>query len=170
MSLTPSNCEVFTPNLSTELASLFRRDIARLIQQLRAFPEDALLWQHAPGITNSAGNLVLHLEGNLRDFIGRQLGGVSYVRQRDLEFSTTGLPASALVARMEQVESLIPQAIAALSDDQLALDYPQPVLGTTISTRQFLVHLSGHFNYHMGQIDYHRRFLTTAGAVNYVAL
>ena len=142
----------------------------RLIQQLRAFPDDALLWQHAPGITNSAGNLVLHLEGNLRDFIGRQLGGLSYVRQRDLEFSTTALSASDLIARMEKVESSIPEAIAMLSDDQLALDYPQPVLGTTLSTRQFLIHLSGHFNYHMGQIDYLRRFLTSAGAVNFVGL
>ena len=54
------------------LAALFSRDLTRLIQELRAFPDDKLLWESLPGVTNSAGNLALHLEGNLREFIGRQ--------------------------------------------------------------------------------------------------
>ena len=58
-------------NLVDELAALFRRDLTRLIQQLDAFPNDQVVWQCAPGVTNSAGNLVLHLEGNLREYIGR---------------------------------------------------------------------------------------------------
>ncbi len=62
------------------LAALFTRDLTRLIQELQAFPSDDILWQRAPGVKNSAGNLVLHLEGNLREFIGRQLGHVAYIR------------------------------------------------------------------------------------------
>jgi hypothetical protein len=73
-------------NAAGELAALFRRDLNRLIQELRAFPSDEKLWAVLPGISNSAGNLILHLEGNLREYIGRQLGGVAYTRQRDLEF------------------------------------------------------------------------------------
>jgi hypothetical protein len=135
------------------------------VQELRAFPADELLWRQVPGIANSAGNLTLHLEGNLREFIGRQLGGVAFVRQRALEFSTTALSAADLIARIGQVGILIPQVISALSDEQLSLDFPEAVLGKTISTRQFLTHLQGHLNYHLGQIDYLRRFLTSGGAV-----
>ena len=60
------------------IAALFSRDLTRLIQELQAFPNDETLWERAPGVKNSAGNLVLHLEGNLREFIGRQLGQVGY--------------------------------------------------------------------------------------------
>lgn len=141
-----------------------------MIQEVRAFPDDALLWQHAPGITNSAGNLALHLEGNLRDFIGRLLGGVAYVRTRDLEFSSAGLGVAELIQRMEQVESMVPEVIASLSDEQLAADYPQPFQGKTHSTRQFLIHLNSHLNYHLGQIDYLRRFLTSGEVVSFVGL
>ena len=60
--------------LATELAALFARDLRRLQQQLDAFPDDATVWATAPGVTNSAATLALHLEGNLREYIGRQLG------------------------------------------------------------------------------------------------
>lgn len=62
-------------SLKTELSHLFRRDLARLQQEVNAFNDDQGLWLRLPGVENTAGNLVLHLEGNLREFIGRQLGG-----------------------------------------------------------------------------------------------
>ena len=83
------------------LAALFSRDLTRLIQELEAFPNDEALWQRAPGVTNSAGNLVLHLEGNLREFIGRQLGGIAYRRARDQEFALNGATREDLVERMK---------------------------------------------------------------------
>ena len=110
--------------LSTELAALFARDLKRLIQELGAFPDTSSLWQTVPGVTNAAGTLALHLEGNLREYIGRQL----------------------------------------------AATYPEQVLGVPITTRQFVIHLSGHLNYHLGQIDYLRRMTTGDGAINLVSL
>ena len=56
--------------LAHELAALYTRDLTRLVQEISAFPDTATLWQTRAGITNSAGNLALHLEGNLREFIG----------------------------------------------------------------------------------------------------
>src|SRR5665213_3805735 len=94
-----------------ELAALFRRDLTRLAQELRAIPSDGVLWTKPPGISNSIGNLVLHLEGNLREYIGRQLGGVPYSRHRELEFSETGLPIDTLRARVEPLATLIPEII-----------------------------------------------------------
>ncbi|MFN7923853.1 MAG: DinB family protein [Bryobacteraceae bacterium] len=155
---------------SAELASLFRRDLTRLTQQLAAFPDDGSLWKTGPGIANSAGNLALHLEGNLREYIGRQLGGVAYTRQRPLEFSTKGLAACEVIERIEAVRGLICSTVALLSQTELDAAFPEIVLDVPLTVRQFLVHLLGHLNYHLGQIDYARRLLTGSGAIELARL
>ena len=156
--------------LSAELAALFARDIARLIQELRAFPDTASLWKTTPGVTNAAGTLALHLEGNLREYIGRQLGGVAYTRQRPLEFGTRGVEQAELMARLEAVKELVARVVSGLSSEQLDATYPELVLGNPMTTRQFLVHLEGHLNYHLGQVDYLRRFVTANGAIELAQL
>src|ERR1700689_3650762 len=128
-------------SIAEGLAALFSRALMRLIQELQAFPSDELLWQRAPGVKNSAGNLVLHLEGNLREYIGRQLGDVAYMRARDQEFALGGLSREELVRRMEQVKGLVAKVVAGLSDAGLASGYPEDVLQTPLSTHDFLVHL-----------------------------
>ena len=156
--------------LARELAALFERDLTRLVQELRAFPDTPSLWVTLPGIANAAGTLALHLEGNLREFVGRQLGGVAYVRDRAAEFSVRGVPQAELVARLEAVHDLVPRVVSALSHDVLGAHYPEPMFGGPITTRQFLVHLNGHLSYHLGQIDYLRRAITGAGAIDLAAL
>ncbi len=156
--------------LANELAALFARDVERLIQELRAFPDTAAVWKTTPGVTNSAGTLALHLEGNLREYIGRQLGQIAYSRQRPLEFSARGVEQSELIARLLAVKTEIPPVIAALTDSQLEAHFPEAVLGKPMKTRQFLIHLEGHLSYHLGQVDYLRRFLTGNGAINLAAL
>lgn len=156
-------------SLAPELAALFRRDLTRLLQQLDAFPE-AVLWKTLPGIANCAGNLVLHLEGNLREYIGRQLGGISYQRQRDLEFKGGAVPLAELRSRIAAVHEMVPRILAALPAGDLDATYPEHVFGAPISTRQFLASLYGHLNYHLGQIDYLRRILTGGTAVEYAGL
>ena len=150
--------------LSTELAALYSRDLARLVQELEAFPDSSTLWQTAPGVTNAAGTLALHVEGNLREYIGRQLGHVEYPRDRPLEFSQRGVEKVDLIARIESVRALIPRVIEGLPEEALAATYPEQVVGVPMSTRQFLIHLAGHLNYHLGQINYLRR-MTTGNSV-----
>ena len=141
-----------------EIAALMRRDIGRLRKEIEAFAgDDARLWATLPGVTNSAGNLALHLEGNLREFVGRQLGGIAYVRTRPLEFSTKDLPAADLIARIAAIETAIPPVVAGLTEENLAATYPENVMGEPMSTRQFLIHVHGHLTYHLGQINYLRR-------------
>jgi hypothetical protein len=156
--------------IAAGLAALFSRDLTRLIQELQAFPTDETLWQRAPGVKNAAGNLVLHLEGNLREFVGRQLGQVDYVRVRDREFAFSGISRADLVRRMEDVKELVVKIVSQLSDSELAAPYPENVLGTTVSSLDFLVHLNGHLNFHLGQIDYLRRILTEGSAVAFAGL
>lgn len=152
--------------LAQELSELFARDITRVIQELRAFPDTPSIWKIVPGVTNAAGTLALHLEGNLREYIGRQIGEIAYVRQRPLEFSSRGVERDELIARLEAVRDQIPPVIAALSDAQLASSYPEKFNDTAMTTRQILVHLEAHLNYHHGQINYLRRIVTGNGAID----
>jgi uncharacterized damage-inducible protein DinB len=162
--------EVRSVSLATDLAALFRRDLTRLAQELRAFPEDGPLWVKPTGINNSIGTLVLHIEANLRDYIGLQLGGVPYTRQREREFSETGLGIDDLRARADSLASTIPEVLACLSEADLGGMYSKKAWSSPVSMAQFLIHLHGHLNYHLGQIDYLRRILTSAGAIDFVQL
>lgn len=151
--------------LASELAALYGRDIARVIVELRAFPDTASLWTTAPGVSNAAGTLALHLEGNLRYFIGLQLGRIAFVRDRPLEFSARDVEQADLIARLEAVGEMVPRVIGALGPAQFVATFPEKYMDKTISTQQLLVHLLGHLNYHLGQIDYLRRFVTANGAI-----
>lgn len=152
------------------LADLFRRDLARLAQELRAFPNDDAVWATLPGVTNSAGNLTRHLDGNLRHYIGTQLAGIPYTRDRSVEFGPTRISQQELVQRVESLQPFIPDIVAGLTQAQLDAIFPEPLWGGERVTSQFLFHLYGHFNYHLGQIGYLRRILTTGAAVKFVQL
>ena len=156
--------------LSEELAALFARDLTRLAQQLRAFPDTTTVWQTVPGVTNAAGTLALHLEGNLREYVGRLLGHIAYHRDRPLEFSARGVDRDELVARIETVRDMVSRVMRALSADALGDTYPEPYDGASLSTRQFLIHLLAHLNYHLGQVDYLRRVTTGHGAISLATL
>ena len=153
-----------------DLAAILERDLKKLGQQVAGFQNDAQLWQTLPGVENCAGNLVLHLEGNLREYVGRQLGGIAYTRVRPAEFSTKDAPAAELSARVQELVRVIPPVLAGLSTEKLGEEFPDKVLGVPMSNRQFLAHLIGHLNYHMGQMDYLRRILTSGTAIDYVRL
>jgi hypothetical protein len=144
---------------TNDLASLFSRDLTRLRQQIEAFPTDDALWQTLPGVINAAGNLALHIEGNLREYVGRQLGNLPYKRNRDLEFSLRGMSRHELSTRIAELSRSIPSVIKELSSEQMNLEYPEVVLGVATTTQEFLIHLYGHLNWHLGQINYLRRIL-----------
>ena len=152
--------------MTSDLALLFRRELTRLSQQVDAFPHDEALWQTLPGVTNAAGNLALHIEGNLREYIGRQLGKLPYKRNRELEFNTKGMSRRELGTRIAELRRSIPEVIEHLSSEQLDAEYPEVVLEIATSTRQLLIHLHGHLNWHLGQIDYLRRVLIGDEAIN----
>ena len=141
--------------------TLFHRDIDRLYKEIESYTDEAVIWQHAEGISNPAGNLCLHLIGNLNEYIGRQIGQIPYQRDRPLEFSDTGISQKELLSRIEATQKVIVKAISTLTDTQLSEKYPENVLGYDMTNLYFLVHLSGHLNYHLGQINYHRRILST---------
>lgn len=145
--------------LTTILTEVFDRDLGKLNAEIEQFDE-ADLWKITDGISNSAGNLCLHLTGNLNHFIGAVLGNSGYVRDRNTEFLSKGVPTQTLLGSIDSTSNVVKNTIAGLSDADLAANYPIEVFGEPMSTGHFLTHLATHLNYHLGQINYLRRFLT----------
>ena len=136
------------------------RDLAALRAELRAYPRPEHLWELPPGIRNSAGTLALHVSGNLQHFIGAQLGGTGYVRDRPAEFSERNVPLDELEERLDRSIRVVEETLGALREEDLARDYPLELAGARLSTGLFLAHLAAHLAYHLGQVDYHRRLVT----------
>ncbi|KPJ92743.1 MAG: hypothetical protein AMS18_06720 [Gemmatimonas sp. SG8_17] len=145
---------------ATVLKRVLVRDLEALRDEILAYPNDDYLWACPPGITNSAGTLTLHLTGNLNFYVGAQLGGTGYARDRDAEFSNRNLSRVELVARIEQAVAAVGRTLDTLDDGTLEGEYPAAVAGIHLSVHQFLTHLATHLAYHLGQVDYHRRIVT----------
>ncbi len=146
--------------MTTALTQLFTRDLNRLIAELEKYAIESQIWLGSEGINNSAGTLALHLVGNLNYYIGATLGNTGYVRNREAEFNIRDTPRIALVNSVNQTIDMIEQVLPNLSKDLLEAEYPIHVFGKPIDTIKFLIHLQGHLNYHLGQVNYHRRLLT----------
>ncbi|ANE51852.1 DUF1572 family protein [Flavisolibacter tropicus] len=142
-----------------ELQSLFQRDLNRLKQEIEQYKDEQTIWRIDKDIKNSAGNLTLHLIGNLNHFIGVVLGKTDYIRNRDLEFSMKDVPRSELVTNIEETASMIEKVLSKLPETVLPEEYPVIVFDKKTSTQFMLVHLVTHLNYHLGQVNYHRRLL-----------
>jgi len=141
------------------LQALFARELDTLSREVSLYPNDESLWKAVPGCPNPGGNLVMHLAGNLRHFIGARLGNTGYVRDRDAEFSVRGLSRDDLQKLIGAARSEVAATLAAL--DPSVLGEPHIAPGDRkIGTGLWLVHLAVHLGYHLGQIDYHRRTVT----------
>jgi uncharacterized damage-inducible protein DinB len=141
------------------LIQLFERDLNRLITEIGLYNEEESIWKIDKGISNSAGNLTLHLIGNLNTYIGKELGDTGYVRNRELEFSTKFVKREALLNGLMQTKEVIKQSLSNLSNDDLNQEYPILVFTEKTTTEYLLVHLTTHLTYHLGQINYHRRLI-----------
>ncbi len=140
-------------------ANLFLRDIEKLKTEISSFKDENNIWKISGDIKNSAGNLCLHICGNFQHFIGAVLGNSAYVRNRETEFSRKNVPIRELVAELELTTRVVEKTLNELVADKLKEIYPINVFGYEMTTEYFLIHLTTHLNYHLGQINYHRRLL-----------
>lgn len=141
------------------LLQLYERDLARLCSEIEQYASENSIWIVSDGITNSAGNLTLHLVGNLKHFIGAVLGSSGYIRDRDAEFSSKPVGRGVLITQIETTLDVVKTTLNSLKKEDLAATYPIEVFGSPMTTEFFLIHLHSHLNYHLGQINYHRRLL-----------
>jgi uncharacterized damage-inducible protein DinB len=151
------------PDTLAILSKLFERDLDILREQIEAYTDEDDLWVTEGRIANSAGNLCLHITGNLRHFVGAVLGETGYVRDRHREFNASGVARDTLLLGVDTAIQEVMRTLERLSEESLDSMYPLEVFGYPMTTHYFLIHLYGHLNYHLGQINYHRRLLTPAG-------
>lgn len=144
---------------SATIVSLYERDLNKVITEIALYKKEENMWLVEKGIANSAGNLALHLIGNLHTFIGKEIGKTNYVRNRDLEFSQKDVSRASLILELENTILMIKDSLSALTDTDLQADYPFPKFAESSSNEYLLMHLLIHLSYHLGQINYHRRLL-----------
>ena len=144
------------------LTELYERDLNKLREEIASYKDEADLWKLTDGISNSGGNLCLHLTGNLKHFFGAVLGENGYVRDRDLEFADKNVARSEMLAEIDATKNVVLSTLAGLTEEDLDKVYPIEVFGKPMTTGFFVTHLATHFNYHLGQINYHRRLVAKA--------
>ncbi len=145
--------------MTTSLSALLLRDLDRLQTEINSFKQEDNLWKTLPGISNTAGNLTLHLLGNLNHFVGALLGKTGYQRQREAEFSNKNVAVSEISKAIAELKPVLQNTLSALSGTDLAANFPVEHQNKVVSSEWMLIHLSGHLNYHLGQINYLRRIL-----------
>jgi uncharacterized damage-inducible protein DinB len=145
--------------LKDALIEIFDRDLLKLKEEISLYKEEHLLWITEKDISNSTGNLALHLIGNLNHFIGATLGNTGYIRERDKEFSDKNIPKTKLLKAIDDTIIVVNNTISNLSTEDFEKDFPLEKHGKIVRTDYMLLHLIWHLSYHLGQINYHRRLI-----------
>ena len=145
--------------LNEVLIQLYERDLKKVRAEIEQYENETDLWETADGISNSGGNLCLHITGGLQYLIGAVLGETGYVRDREAEFTEKSVPRDQLLARIDTTIDSVTSTLAKLTTADFEKPYPLDILGHPMTSEFFVTHLVGHVNYHLGQINYHRRIL-----------
>jgi uncharacterized damage-inducible protein DinB len=145
-------------------AEIFERELNKLIEEIKLYPNEESIWKLTQGIKNSGGNLCLHICGNLQHFIGNVIGNTGYIRNRDREFSAIQIPATELISEIQKTIKAVVTTLKSSPELNLEEEYtamPAHLLGKEKLTKGFfLMHLISHMDYHIGQINYHRRIIS----------
>ncbi len=138
---------------------ILERDLNKLKDEINLYKDESDLWEIKNEIKNSSGNLCLHLLGNLNHFIGAVLGNSGYVRNRDFEFAANNIARQDLIKQIDETSVVVKNALEKLSDEDFKKDFPAKFNNEILTTNSMLLNIVTHFNYHLGQINYHRRLI-----------
>jgi len=145
--------------MTVDAAELFRKAIIEQLEEQRdavrqlAEPlTEKQLWSKPVDPGNSIGHIVLHLTGNLNHFVGAQLGGSGYVRDREREFTEAKPPAKAvLLAELDKAVAVFRRVVEKLDAARLSAPHPDAHFGSVMKA---LMRLVAHFALHRGQMSY----------------
>jgi uncharacterized damage-inducible protein DinB len=141
--------------LSTALIDRYTMNAAR-VRELAGSVSDAQFWQKPFPFGNSFGHLVLHLTGNLSYYIGTQIAGTGYVRDRPREFTEPNPPSKDVaLARFDEAVGVVLSTIRAQTPDDWGRAYT--AMGATERNRlDIVMHCAAHIQHHIGQMIYLR--------------
>ncbi|NNC86097.1 MAG: DUF1572 family protein [Bacteroidia bacterium] len=145
--------------IAQELKELFIRDLNRLKKEISLYKNESTMWVLNEEIKNTAGNLALHLCGNLKHFIGATLNGSDYKREREKEFSNKNISSEEIKKNIDESIDVVENYFDGVNENDFDKLFPINVFKKEMTTRHMIIHLYGHLNYHLGQINYHRRLL-----------
>ncbi len=141
------------------LKELFKRDLLKLKNELSLYNSDTALWTIEQSIKNSGGNLCLHLIGNLKTYIGNGISTIGYKRDREFEFAGKSVDRNELYKQIDETIEVVNIALSSLSAEQLRDNFPMLIWQEETGMAFTIIHLHSHLNYHLGQINYHRRLI-----------
>jgi len=145
--------------ITDDFRTVLVRDLNGLQREIALYPDDETLWATRDGVANSGGNLALHIAGNIQHFIGHEMGGLPYRRDRDDEFGRRGGSRQAVIEEIGRAVAAVNQVLPRLGGEQLETPFTAHA-GVAVSTRRFLLHLCTHTAFHVGQVGYLRRIVT----------
>lgn len=141
------------------LMEMLVNDLTKLKGEINLYNDEKDIWLTRGEIKNSAGNLCLHLLGNINYTFGNLIGHTGYQRNRDLEFSDKNVSRAELNKRIDATIEAVNKSLPNLKDEEIFERYPATVGGKERETGFALIYFTNHFNYHLGQINYHRRLI-----------
>ena len=129
----------------------FAEDFLPKIERCLELLSDEQIWWRANPQSNSIGNLLLHLSGNVRQWIVSGIGGVIDARDRDAEFAARAvIPRDELLGRLKQTLSEADQALAQFDSERLV--ERMQIQGCDVTALEAILHVVEHFSMHTGQI------------------
>ncbi len=131
--------------------------------------DEATIWYRPNVNSNTVGNLVLHLHGNVRQWLGSGLMKMEDVRKRQTEFNEKG-PVSTreLLQKLDEIENLVKLTLETVKPEDLTTFHS--VQGFQESGVAILVHVAEHFSYHVGQVTYITKALKNLDTGYYAGL
>jgi catechol 2,3-dioxygenase-like lactoylglutathione lyase family enzyme len=131
------------------------RDYSRRVHTLAEGLSDAQFWARPYPYGNSLGHLTLHLTGNLNFYVGREMAGTGYVRDREREFHEADPPSK--VETLRRLDEAVDLVVATL-ERQTADDWAAPFAATgadgTHDRFSMFLRATAHFHHHVGQMIY----------------
>jgi len=144
-------------NLGKTVASAFSTHFekhAAALHALAAPLSESQFWTKPFVFGNSFGHLVLHLTGNLNYYIGAQIAGTGYVRDRPLEFSDGSPPSKAdALKRFDEAIGMVLRTIKNQSEE----DWSKAYSGAGADARsrfEMIMQCDSHLQHHIGQMMY----------------
>jgi hypothetical protein len=139
--------------IASDLAARYKK-LAGVLRDLAAPLSDEQFWTKPFAFGNSFGHLVLHLTGNLNYYIGAQIAGTGYVRNRPLEFSDpTRPPKSDVLGKFDQAIEMVIAAINGQSPEDWSKEYTG--VGADARDRfDMVLQCATHLHHHIGQMIY----------------
>jgi uncharacterized damage-inducible protein DinB len=136
---------------------LFDENSARIKKCLGKLSIEQIWWKANPN-SNSIGNLILHMNGNVRQWILTGIDGQKDIRQRQSEFEQDKqLDHKTLFLILDRLENDTRSAMSRISTSELLRKRPVQIYNETGIS--ILIHVTEHFSYHTGQIAFITKML-----------